>query len=177
MLVIDGNPTEEDRLYHGVLSDFEKKLVLEGKSVEVVTLREMGVEQCIGCWTCWVKTPGRCFHNDDVEDILVRIVGSELVVFASPIIIGFISALLKRFTDRMIPLVLPYFRVLEGEVHHVPRYENRPMLGALLLADEDTDEEDCEIVLDIYRRNALNLSTELNLYRVFNRDGRELVSL
>ena len=74
---------------------------------------------------------------------------SDLVVFASPVVAGFISALLKRFTDRLIPLVLPYFTILENEIHHVSRYEKRPSLGVIVFAGEDTDSEDLEIIFDV----------------------------
>ncbi len=176
VLVLDGNPDADDKSYGAILSTFVQKLIFEGKPVEVVTLHQKNIKQCVGCWTCWVNMPGKCMLKDDVEGILMKIVESDLVIFASPIILGFMSSLLKRFTDRMIPLVLPYFQVLEGEIHHVPRYENRPLLAAVVVAEEETDREDHEIIFDIYTRNALNLSTKLSMYKVFDRNGEELAS-
>ncbi len=37
-----------------------------GADVEVVNLREKKIKYCIGCFTCWTKTPGKCIHKDDM---------------------------------------------------------------------------------------------------------------
>ena len=37
-----------------------------GAEVEVVNLREKKIKYCIGCFTCWTKTPGNCIHKDDM---------------------------------------------------------------------------------------------------------------
>lgn len=34
-----------------------------GAAVEVVNLHEKKIRNCIGCFTCWTKTPGQCIHN------------------------------------------------------------------------------------------------------------------
>ena len=37
-----------------------------GAEVEVVALRKKTIKNCIGCFTCWTKTPGICIHQDDM---------------------------------------------------------------------------------------------------------------
>ena len=37
-----------------------------GAEVEVVNLREKTGRNCIGCFTCFTKTPGVCGHKDDM---------------------------------------------------------------------------------------------------------------
>ena len=41
-----------------------------GAEVEVVHLHQKKIKQCIGCFTCMTKTPGRCVHNDDMTNEL-----------------------------------------------------------------------------------------------------------
>ena len=41
-----------------------------GADVEVVNLREKNIKNCIGCFTCWTKTPGKCLHKDDMTNEL-----------------------------------------------------------------------------------------------------------
>ena len=37
-----------------------------GAEVDTVNLREKKIKNCIGCFTCWTKTPGQCIHKDDM---------------------------------------------------------------------------------------------------------------
>jgi hypothetical protein len=78
---------------------------------------------------------------------------------------GFTSALLKRACDRLIPLIHPYFEVVNREFHHRARYEKYPELGLILEKSADTDQEDVEIIGDIYSRLAVNLKSELRMMR------------
>ena len=75
---------------------------------------------------------------------------------------GFTSALLKKATDKLIPLLLPYFDFNNSEVHHIGRYEIFPLIGVLLEQSDDTDKEDLDIVNGIYSRIALILKTSIS---------------
>ena len=58
-----------------------------GADVEVVHLRRKKVNNCIGCFTCWTKTPGICLHKDDMtNELFPKWAGSDLVIYASPLI-------------------------------------------------------------------------------------------
>jgi len=35
-----------------------------GAEVEVIELRRKTIKNCIGCYTCWTKTPGKCIHKE-----------------------------------------------------------------------------------------------------------------
>jgi hypothetical protein len=63
--------------------------------------------------------------------------------------------------DRMIPLIHPYFTLVQGEIHHRPRYDTYPLLGLLLEQGKDTDDTDIEIITEIFHRVALDLKTSL----------------
>ena len=135
---------------------------------EIIDLNELSVKQCIGCWGCWVKTPGRCVLKDDMEKVLRSVLASDLLIFASPLVDGFISAQLKTAMDRMIPLVHPYIKLYKGECHHRKRYNKYPNLGVLLSSEDGTDKEDMVIAKDIFQRVALNLHAELLFVKLMN---------
>ena len=97
--------------------------------------------------------------KDDSATIRHDYINSNFVLFASPVIMGFISAMLKKTQDKLIPLLLPYFEMVHGEVHHQGRYEKYPRIGLLLEKNDNTDEEDIEIISDIYGRTAINFKT------------------
>ncbi|MCK5205109.1 MAG: flavodoxin family protein, partial [Desulfobacterales bacterium] len=55
-----------------------------GADVEVVNLREKNIKNCIGCFTCWTKTPGKCLHKDDMtNELFPKWLKSDLVVYAT----------------------------------------------------------------------------------------------
>lgn len=151
--------------------DFEKKLEQFSENcgnelkVDLFKLRDMDIKYCTGCWNCWLKTPGVCMHRDQMPDILRSIINSDLTVFLSPIVMGFVSKHIKKANDRMIPLVHPYIGIFNNECHHLKRYRHYPKLGLVLLTDNDgridTQNSDTEIITGIYRRIAVNLRTSL----------------
>jgi len=142
-------------------------------SMQNFVLEDMDVHSCLGCWSCWCKSPGLCVLQDDAEKIFKAVIHADLVIMASPIIAGFTSALLKMITDRLIVLMHPYIEFIQGESHHQKRYDKYPELGLLLLKEKDTDEEDLEIIEDIYHRLALNFHTKLRFLRCFDELKKE----
>ena len=124
--------------------------------VESFILRDLKIAYCLGCFECWVKTPGVCRHNDDGREIARQFIQSDLSILFTPVTFGGYSAELKKALDRIICLILPFFMKKNGEVHHKPRYERYPRLvvvGVLPQADEESE----RIFKTLVNRNALNL--------------------
>lgn len=88
-------------------------------------LAKMTVKDCMGCWNCWMKTPGRCVHQD-LNTFYTKYLKADKVIIFSKVAKGFVSGNLKTLFDRMIPLFLPYVELTTGESRHVPRYEKYP---------------------------------------------------
>lgn len=132
-----------------------------GHEVDLFTLSQMNLGFCTGCWTCWWKTPGGCAINDDAPVIFRSVINSNLVIFASPLLVGFPSSETKKIMDRLIVLLHPYIEVVNGECHHRKRYERYPDIGLLLEKEIDTSEQDMKIVTDIFERLAINFHSRL----------------
>jgi multimeric flavodoxin WrbA len=49
-----------------MLSHLTGGMTEAGAQVDVVNLREKKINGCIGCYTCWKKTPGRCIRKDEM---------------------------------------------------------------------------------------------------------------
>lgn len=128
--------------------------------VENFNLSEMKIKFCSGCWSCWLKTPGKCIQEDEMPRLLQSIIQSNLTIFISPIKMGFVSAEIKKITDKMIPLIHPYIEIVNGECHHRKRYDKYPKLG-LILVDEEQNLESHRIITGIYQRLAINFRSEL----------------
>jgi hypothetical protein len=150
------------------------RLRADGHGVTQLDLRGMEIRSCTGCFGCWVKTPGECLAHDDSADVCRAVITSDFTLFAAPMVMGFTSALLKRTTDKLIPLIHPYIIIEGGEMHHAPRYQRYPLLGLLLGADPDTDAEDLEITEAAWSRTARNLKSSLAFVAVDDRPIEEV---
>ena len=106
-----------------------------------VTTIPMG--DCIGCFGCWVRTPGLCVLTGDEGNQLCRVVlEAQTVVMVSRITWGGYNASIKTVADRMLPLLHPDFRRVNGEMHHRMRYPQMPLLRAVGYGAGTTAEEE-----------------------------------
>jgi multimeric flavodoxin WrbA len=158
--VFDGDPRGFGTPLDRAIVHFVAEAEARGDSVERVNLRDHRFFQCVGCFDCWLRTPGRCRLRDDGDRLVAAIVDVDLLVFASPLIMGFTSALLKRANDRLLPFLLPYIRVVDGECHHLMRYGHGLDLALLLERGDATDAE-LEATLAVYRRFVKNIDGKL----------------
>ena len=175
-LILNGNPKAESTVFDEHLQSLSHSLQELGDEANVSVLRDMDIRSCKGCWDCWLRTPGECCIADDSRVVSRDVINSDFVLFASPIIMGFISALLKRAIDRMIPLIHPYFALVQDEFHHRPRYEKYPLFGLLLEKGDDADDEDIEIITDIFHRISLDLKTSLEYMALTEHPAKEIAN-
>lgn len=160
--ILNGSPAEHEFALDAYLLRLQKNIIAKGHTCENLILRDLDADFCTGCWACWVKTPGLCVFKDDSHDVCRAVINADFVLFASPVIMGFFSGVMKKFMDKLIPLVHPYVTVDRGEAHHWRRYKRRdyPLCGLLLEKTPETDVEDLEIIQAIHNRTMLNLKTK-----------------
>lgn len=159
--IMNGNGSLQNRTFDRYVTQLAAVLTAEGHTVTVLTLRELDIKFCTGCFGCWVKTPGECVVKDASHDVCRAVINGDFLLWAAPLRMGFPDAALKKMMDKSIPLIHPYFVVDHGEAHHRPRYDHYPRIGLLLEKEVDTDAEDLRIVGDILSRTALNLKSRL----------------
>jgi len=138
--------------------------------VRAFALAGMTIKSCRGCFSCWVKTPGKCvITNDDQEAILAATAASDLVIWLTPITFGGYSPELKKALDRIIPVLLPFFMKVRGETHHPLRYPRRRRL--LVIGTQKQEDADSESVFSrLVGRNALNMGDVEATTLVFSGD-------
>jgi NAD(P)H-dependent FMN reductase len=76
----------------------------EGAQVEKIYLIDRHIEFCTNCRACMQQEgPGRgeCSLDDDMDAILDEIECSDAIVLASPMNFGTITAVMKRFIERL----------------------------------------------------------------------------
>jgi multimeric flavodoxin WrbA len=166
----DPNPASDFQNYLHALA---RRLTASGHAVTQLDLAGLDLKGCSGCFGCWLKTPGECVKRDDSAQICRSAIGSDLLLLASPMTMGFTTALLKRAADQMIPIIHPYFLIEGGEAHHRARYARYPKFG-LLLDSGDSDAEDVEITTAIWSRMARNMKSSMVFTAVTSRAPEEV---
>jgi multimeric flavodoxin WrbA/putative sterol carrier protein len=112
-----------------MLNHFVQGMREAGADVEVVELRKKTVKNCIGCFTCWTKTPGVCIHKDDMSrELYPKWTESDLVVYATPLYHFLMNASMKAFIERTLPLLEPFLVSREGRTHHPMRGKHPKMV-------------------------------------------------
>ena len=107
-LVLQGSPRGAAGMTELILDPFVAGLKSAKVAVEVVYLRDVETKPCQGCFDCWTKTPGLCRHKDGAVELIERLTKTDLVVLATPLILGGLSGLTRTFLDRCLPLWEPW---------------------------------------------------------------------
>lgn len=96
-----------------------------GAEVDVVNLREKKIKNCIGCFTCWTKTPGRCIHKDDMTmELFPKWLESDLAVYATPLYYHMMNSAMSKFRERTLPAIQPFFEKSDdGKTFHPLRHK------------------------------------------------------
>ena len=133
----------------------QEALQAEGWTVTPWTLRDDRLAYCLGCFECWTKTPGLCCIDDAGRAVAASIIGSDLAIYLTPITFGGYSSALKKAVDRSICLLSPFFKRIDGEVHHHARYDRYPeLLGVGVLPAPQPAQE--QLFHTLIGRNAIN---------------------
>ena len=133
-----------------------------GCEVEILTLRDMKIADCMGEFNCWLKTPGRCTTTDEGQKIPQLLYQSHTVVMVTPVTYGGHSYHLKKALDRFIPFISPDFDIRQGEVHHKRRYDRHPNYITMgTLPEEDQEQE--KAFRNTIRRQATNMDGPVHL--------------
>ncbi len=147
---------------------------LYNEPIKVVRLGEESINACIGCWNCWLKTPGRCVMKDQMAESYADYINSDTVILLIDTAQGFINYQAKAFLDRTIPHYLPYIEIEDGECHHVERYKAYPDMVFYydtegLMGDED------QVIEDYLYRTAYHFKSKA--YRIVVDGSLHLKSL
>jgi multimeric flavodoxin WrbA len=57
--ILNGNPDAANTSFDDYVARLTDALTVSRHSVTLLTLRDMDIRYCIGCFGCWVKRPGQ----------------------------------------------------------------------------------------------------------------------
>ena len=166
-LILFGSKTNdsESAKIHDIILEELKNLNWDATSI---VLEDKNIAYCLGCFGCWVQTPGECVIKDYEETIVRKMVHSDLIIYITPIVFGGYSSILKKALDRQISRVLPYFTKIDGEVHHKKRYEKEQSLLSIgILNTPDAEKE--EVFKTLVARNSINMWSPYQQAMIYTR--------
>ena len=119
ILVCNGSPKRENsdtlRITRAFLDGMKEAAAQEIHLIHVIDRR---IEYCTGCFTC-KRNGGQCVHDDDMREILSRLLDSDLLLFSFPLYCYGMPAPLKALLDRTMPLSSMAMRKVGERYDHV----------------------------------------------------------
>ena len=127
-------------------------------AVEWVDLSKLRIANCVGCFGCWTRTPGRCVIRDDAVKVYPRIAASRRILYVSRVRYGGYDTVMKTMLERSIPVQQAFIRLLDGETHHVQR--SVVPKKAVIIGYGDCSPEEQALFRRLAERNAKNMNFE-----------------
>jgi hypothetical protein len=162
---------------NNISKSIKEELENNNFEVEEILLKEKEIADCLGCFKCWVKTPGICIIDDYGREAAAELIDSDILVYLTPIVFGSYSFQLKKALDRMIPLISPYFKKVKGEIHHKKRYSKYPSIMGIGIVSKENNKQS-QIFKELIERNSINFHSPHFKSEVFllddNFDNKEL---
>jgi multimeric flavodoxin WrbA len=122
-----GNDTSKTEL---VLQKFLEGARRAGASTETIYLRDYKINNCLGCFSCWLKDLGRCVQKDDMsEQLFEKYLSADLAVLATPVYHMTMNGRMKTFIERTMPMIDPLGMNQEGG--HPYRFEKVPKVAVV----------------------------------------------
>lgn len=130
ILAINGSPKGKRsntwRLTSAFLEGITVKEESSGSSpteIETFNIGSLNIKPCLGCFSCWSKTPGECCIHDDMQGVIDKILWADVVVWSFPLYYFGLPGQLKTLIDRQLPMSLPFMCTETESGGHPSRYD------------------------------------------------------
>lgn len=111
-------------IIHDLEEEQCKRLPFVADGNTIIIADDKQIKNCIGCFGCWLKTPGQCIIKDRYQQMGKTLANADCVIIISKLVYGGYSPFIKNVLDRSISYLLPFFKILYNETHHKQRYQN-----------------------------------------------------
>jgi len=117
VLVLNASPKGEASNTYRLTKAFLAGMREGGEPVETreMVLKRLKIRPCLGCFSCWNKTPGKCCIADDMAGVIEAMLWADVTVWSFPLYYFSVPGPLKNLMDRQLPMVLPFMTEDGGE--------------------------------------------------------------
>jgi multimeric flavodoxin WrbA len=119
--------------------DFRKIFPTDPENCTVVS-DDGTYHQCIGCLSCWLKTPGECPMKDGFSRLPKALSATNELVLISRCVYGSVSPFIKNAIDRTIGYLVPTVELRDGDTHFRIRYPGRLQMSVHFYGTAEEDE-------------------------------------
>jgi len=135
VLIINGSPKGKNSNTYKLTTAFVEGIKRKNSkdlNIEEIQTNKLNIKDCLGCFSCWNKTPGKCVIDDDMKDVINKLLWADITIWSFPLYYFNIPSKLKNLIDRELPMVLP-FMVKESESgSHPTRYDMKGKRNVLI---------------------------------------------
>lgn len=139
------------------LNEKEIKKLKFSKDDKVISALECS-NNCIGCFSCWIKHPKKCAINDEFSGIVEFLKDSDEFILISKCRYGCYSSEVKMVLERCIGYVLPFFTIRNNEIHHESRYRKKLKFSTYFYGDISREDRKC--LETLVKANYVNLNAK-----------------
>lgn len=118
ILVLNGSPkikSDTMRMTKSFLGGLSANTECEITIIDVI---KKNIKPCTGCFMCWKNGDGKCVQKDDQNEILIKILESDVILWSFPLYCYSMPSHLKAVVDRLIPLCRLTMREENGRISH-----------------------------------------------------------
>ncbi|MFX1497970.1 MAG: flavodoxin family protein [Promethearchaeota archaeon] len=109
IIILHGSPRKNknsDTLVKYLINGVNKN---KDHQIKHFYLNDLNISPCQGCLTCATSINHRCAIQDDMQEIYSSYIDADIIVFATPMYWGYMTAQLKTVMDRMEALAWEHF--------------------------------------------------------------------
>lgn len=100
ILILSGSP-RKDGNSDILCNEFKRGAEAMGHQVEKLRVAARNIHPCIACYHCR-ENDGKCVFQDDMAEVLQKMIDADVLVLASPVYFYSIDAQLKAVIDRTV---------------------------------------------------------------------------
>ena len=130
ILAINGSPKGKRSNTWRLTSAFLEGIIAQEESgrkqtpaIETLSVSALDIKPCLGCFSCWSKTPGECCIHDDMRAVIEKILWADVIIWSFPLYYFGLPGQLKNLIDRELPMSLPFMNAETESGGHPSRYD------------------------------------------------------